>query len=202
MTAQVEADTATHAPDGEDTSPLSLAQLVAALSDLRARPTFAELQALLRRAEIDEAELGPYVKFRPGTYVRTRVLRNEHAEVLVLCWKPGHYTSIHDHNGSYSVIRVLRGRMHETLYDYDRERGLREGESHAWGTGHVTIADIPDIHRIGNACASGEDMVTLHCYSPPFDVIRTYQLGSTETGTFRPQAPRLVGADSDEGDSA
>ena len=197
MAAQIEADAAAHAPAGEDASPLSLARLVAALSGLRARPTFAELQSLLRRAEIGDAELGPYVKFRPGTYVRTRVLRNEHAEVLVLCWKPGHYTSIHDHNGSYSVIRVLRGRMHETIYDYDPARGLCEGESHAWGPGHVTVADIPDIHRIGNADASGEDMVTLHCYSPPFDVIRTYQLGSTETGMLRPQPPRLVGADSE-----
>lgn len=201
MAAQVEADTATQAPGGEDGSPLSLAQLVAALSNLRARPTFAELQAIIRRAEITEAELGPYVKFRPRTYVRTRVLRNEHAEVLVLCWQPGHYTSIHDHNGSYSVIRVLRGRMHETIYDYDPALGLREGESHAWAPGHVTVADIPDIHRIGNADASGEDLVTLHCYSPPFDVIRTYQLGSTETDTLRPEDPRLVGADSDEGDS-
>ena len=201
MAAQVEADTATRAPAGEDTSPLSLAQLVAALSGLRARPAFAELQALIGRAAITDAELRPYVKFRPGTYVRTRVLRNEHAEVLVLCWKPGHYTSIHDHNGSYSVIRMLAGRMHETIYDYDPARGLCEGESHAWGPGHVTIADIPDIHRIGNAPDSGEDMVTLHRYSPPIDVIRTYQLGSTEPGTLRPHAPRLVGDGSDERDS-
>jgi len=192
MAAQVEAGTVTQAPDGEKRSTLSLAQLVAALSGLQARPTFEELQSLLRRAEVSEAEFGPYVKFRPGTYVRTRVIRNEHAELLVLCWKPGHYTSIHDHNGSYSVISVLRGRMHETLYDYDPERGLCEGESHAWGPGHVTVADIPDIHRIGNHAESGEGMITLHCYSPPFDVIRTYQLGSTETGTLRPEDPREI----------
>ena len=192
MAAQVEADTARHAPDGERHSPLSLAGLVAALSGLQSPPTFAELQSLLKRAEVNEAELRPYVKFRPGTYVRTRVLRNEHAELLVLCWKPGHYTSIHDHNGSYSVIRVLSGRMHETLYDYDQERGLSEGASHAWAPGHVTVADIPDIHRIGNAEGGAGDLVTLHCYAPPFDVIRTYRLGSTETGTLRPEAPRIL----------
>jgi cysteine dioxygenase len=197
MAAQVEAGTATQAPDGEDRSPLSFTDLAAALSGLRRAPTFAELQSLIDRVDVSEAELRPYVKFRPGTYVRTRVLRNEHAELLVLCWKPGHYTSIHDHNGSYSVIRVLEGRMHETIYDYDRERGLCEGESHTWRPGHVTVADIPDIHRIGNAEGSGEDMITLHCYSPPFDVIRTYRPGSTETGTLRPEAPRLVGGDTE-----
>jgi predicted metal-dependent enzyme (double-stranded beta helix superfamily) len=192
MAAQVEAGTATHAPDGECTSPLSLRELVAALSNFSAPPTFAELQSLVGRAEVGEAELRPYLKFRPGTYVRTRVLRNEHAELLVLCWKPGHYTSIHDHNGSYSAIRVLSGRMHETIYDYDPERGLCEGESHSWGPGHVTTADIPDIHRIGNRAGGAGDLVTLHCYSPPFDVIRTYQVGSHDTGTLRPEPPREV----------
>lgn len=195
MAAQVEADPATQAPDGDCHNQLSLAGLIAAADGLRTRPTFAELQSLLRRAEIGESELRPYVKFRPGTYVRTRALRNEHVELLVLCWKPGHYTSIHDHNGSYSVIRVLQGRMHETLYDYDPQRGLCEGESYTWGPGHVTVADIPDIHRIGNAPDSGEDMITLHCYSPPFDVIRTYKVGSTETGTLRPEPARLINPD-------
>jgi cysteine dioxygenase len=192
MSAQVEAGTATQAPDGECQNAISLAGLADALTGLGAAPTFEELQSLLRRVRVTEAELGPYVKFRPGTYVRTRVLRNEHAEILVLCWRPGHYTSIHDHNGSYSVIRVLRGRMHETIYDFDPARGLCEGESHSWGPGHVTIADIPDIHRIGNREESGADMITLHCYSPPFDVIRTYQVGSRETGTMRPEAPREI----------
>jgi cysteine dioxygenase len=131
--------------------------------------------------------------FRPGTYVRTRVLKNEHAELLVLCWRPGHYTSIHDHNGSYSAIRVVTGLMHETLYDYDETRGLRLTASHEWRPGRITTADIPDIHRIGNAPDSGGDMITLHCYAPPFETIRTYQLGSTETGTLRPADPREVG---------
>ena len=189
MTANAEASPAPALSDG----PLSLPRLVEALSALRDAPTFGQLREWFERAEIGAESLAPYVNFRPGNYVRTRVLLNEHVEVLVLCWKPGHYTSIHDHNGSYSVIRVLEGRMHETIYDFGGGRGLREGESHAWEPGHVTTADIPDIHRIGNAPDSGRDMITLHCYSPPFDVIRTYKVGSREIGTLRPEAPREVG---------
>ncbi|MCA1818132.1 MAG: cysteine dioxygenase family protein [Acidobacteria bacterium] len=121
-------------------------------------------------------------------------LSNAHVEMLVLCWRAGHYTSIHDHNGSYSSIRVLSGEMHETLYCYDRERGLCEDFSRHWSPGHVTVADIPDIHRIGNREDSGADLVTLHCYSPPFDVINTYQLGSREIGELRPEDPREIGS--------
>lgn len=179
----------------------SLAELVAALSELNALPKLAELETLLRYVEVGDEELRPYVKFRPGAYVRSRVLRNDYVELLVLCWKPGQYTSIRAHGASYGVIRVLKGRMHETIYAYDPELGLAEGASHTWGPGQVSATDIPDIRRIGNASDSGEDLVTLHCYSPPLDVIRTYQLGSAETDTLHPEDPQSVDIDSTREDS-
>lgn len=180
------------APEGECRRGFTLSQLVDKIANLDAHPTFEELQQWLAEARVGRADVEAYVKFRPGTYVRTRVIRNAHVEMLVLCWRPGHYTSIHDHNGSYSSIRVLEGSMHETIYDYDAERGLCESESRAWTPGHVAVADIPDIHRIGNHEGSGGDLVTLHCYSPPFDVINTYQPGSREIGELRPEDPREI----------
>ncbi|MFL6231492.1 MAG: cysteine dioxygenase [Pyrinomonadaceae bacterium] len=184
------------APEGEYQSGFSLARLIETIAGLEASPTFADLQRWLADVEVAEAELAPYVKFRPGTYFRTRVIKNEFVEMLVLCWRPGHYTSIHDHNGSYSSIRVLTGEMHETLYDYDAERGLCEADTRRWAPGHVATADIPDIHRIGNHPDDTCDMITLHCYAPPFDVINTYQPGSREIGELRPEDPREITTDS------
>jgi predicted metal-dependent enzyme (double-stranded beta helix superfamily) len=193
MSANIDTATpAATAPEGECRSGFSLSRLVETIASLGSNPTFDDLQRWLADVEVTDAELAPYVNFRPGTYVRTRVIRNEHVEMLVLCWRPGHYTSIHDHNGSYSSIRVLAGEMHETLYDYDGERGLCESHSRAWSPGHVATADIPDIHRIGNHAESTCDMITLHCYSPPFDVINTYQPGSKEIGELRPEEPREI----------
>ena len=195
MATNIETNAAA-APDseGDGGEGFCLSGLVEKIAGLEAHPTFDQLQEWLANVRVRSEELEPYVKFRPGTYVRTRVIRNAHVEMLVLCWRPGHYTSIHDHNGSYSSIRVLEGEMHETLYDYDGERGLCETGSRAWPPGHVAAADIPDIHRIGNADGSGADMVTLHCYSPPFDVINTYQPGSREIGELRPEDPREIAA--------
>jgi cysteine dioxygenase len=192
MATNIESNT-THAPaPEEECSSLSLSELIGIIANLKSNPTFAELQDWLARVEVNSEELEPYVKFRPGTYVRTRVIRNAHVEMLVLCWRPGHYTSIHDHNGSYSSIRVLRGEMHETLYCYDDVRGLCEDFSRTWSPGHIATADIPDIHRIGNCEDGGRDLVTLHCYSPPFDVINTYKVGSREIGELRPEEPREI----------
>jgi cysteine dioxygenase len=191
MTTRLETSAApAAAPEGACQSGLSFAALIDTLKGLRAAAPFDGLQRWLAGVAVEAEELRPYVSFRPGTYVRTRVLKNEHAELLVLCWRPGHYTSIHDHNGSYSAIRVVTGLMHETIYDYDAADGLRLTASREWQPGHITTADVPDIHRIGNACDSGLDMITLHCYSPPFETIRTYQLGSTDTGILRPEDPR------------
>ena len=194
MATNIEANTTTHenATEGDCRRGFSLRQLVETISSLRANPTFEDLQRWLAEVEIDRAELEPYLKFRERTYFRTRVIKNPHVEMLVLCWRPGHYTSIHDHNGSYSSIRVVEGRMHETLYDFDPERGLCESTHRHWEPGFVTTADIPDIHRIGNAADSGRDMITLHCYSPPFEVINTYQVGSREIGELRPEDPREI----------
>lgn len=170
----------------------TLSSLVELIAGLDTKPTFADLQDWLAHIEVSREELEPYLNFRPGTYVRTRVIRNAHVEMLVLCWRAGHYTSIHDHNGSYSSIRVLSGQMNETLYDYDGERGLCETETRDWTPGHVATADIPDIHRIGNHETSARDLITLHCYSPPFDVINTYKPGSKEIGELRPEEPREI----------
>ena len=180
------------ASDEQGVAGCCLSELAEKIARLEANPTFDELQNWLANVRVRGEELEPYVKFRPGTYVRTRVIRNAHVELLVLCWRPGHYTSIHDHNGSYSSIRVLSGEMHETLYAYDGERGLCETESRAWTPGHVATADIPDIHRIGNREDCESSLVTLHCYSPPFDVINTYQPGSREIGELRPEEPREI----------
>jgi len=195
MTTHAEAaaaESAATTTDAKCRGPLSLARLVETLDTLRAAPAFDDLQRWLGEVSVEAEELRPYLSFRPGTYVRTRVLKNEHAELLVLCWRPGHYTSIHDHNGSYSAIRVVAGLMHETIYDYDETDGLRLAASRELTPGHITTADIPDIHRIGNAEDSGRDMITLHCYSPPFDTIKTYKPGSREIGELRPEAPREI----------
>ncbi|HVG30615.1 MAG TPA: cysteine dioxygenase family protein [Pyrinomonadaceae bacterium] len=193
MATNIETDPTPAPPSEEDCSEgLCLNELIEKIAGLEENPTFEDLQGWLARVRVSGEELEPYVKFRPGTYVRTRVIRNSHVEMLVLCWRPGHYTSIHDHNGSYSSIRVLSGEMHETLYDYDGERGLCETGSRAWPPGHVAVADIPDIHRIGNREGGDRPLVTLHCYSPPFDVINTYQPGSREIGEQRPEEPRVV----------
>jgi cysteine dioxygenase len=172
----------TDARDGKLAAPgYNLAGLVERLSRAAARPTFEELNALLAGVEVGADELRPYVGFKEGTYARHRVHLGPHAELLVLCWRPGQRTPIHDHAGSFGAVRVLRGVMWETLFEMGESDGLRYASGREWTPGHVTGADVPDIHQLGNPDVSGQDLVTLHLYSPPLTSLNVYKVGRRES---------------------
>ncbi|MDQ1591381.1 MAG: cysteine dioxygenase [Pyrinomonadaceae bacterium] len=173
----------------EQTRRFTLAALTAALDALTVAPTQSELDALLRRLELDPEELRPHLGFKPNTYTRHRIFRSELCEMLVLCWLPGHRTAIHDHNGSYGAIRICEGAMEEEIFAMNEAGEVVSAETHARAAGEVTGTDVPDIHRIGNADGNVERMITIHVYAPPLRVINTYQLGSAEVGECWPDDP-------------
>ena len=118
----------------------SLESLVGELAALRHKPQLSELDGWMREVRPSRAELRPYVGFKEGTYARHRVFVNEFAELLVLCWRPGQRTPIHDHNGSYGAVRVLEGVMWETVFALgEGERGLAYERGREWLPGLVTL---------------------------------------------------------------
>ncbi len=140
----------------------------------------------LKSAVISREELEPYLGFKDGNYWRHRVCRNEFAEMLVLCWRPGHRTPIHDHNGSHGVVRVYDGVMWETIFVFDEEKGLGYKSGRERSRGEVTGSDVPDIHQLGNPEVSGQDLITIHIYAPPLGVLKTYKVGSPEVDLYTP----------------
>lgn len=178
------AATTTHrtcATTNKRASHFSLGALTETLSALREPPPLGELNAWLKKVEVDAAELLPHVGFKAGTYARHLVFRSEFIEMLVLCWRPGQRTPIHDHNGSYGAVRVLEGVIWETMFTLSETSGLAYHSSREWTRGDVTGADVPDIHQLGNPEVSGQDLITLHLYAPPLRTINTYRVGETKS---------------------
>lgn len=180
-TLDARAASSTHTSHDEGAARFSLESLVGALAALRRRPELSELDAWMREVRVERTELRPYVGFKESTYARHRVFVNQFAELLVLCWRPGQRTPIHDHNGSYGSVRVLEGVMWETVFTLEDARGLVYERGREWMPGLVTGADIPDIHQLGNPDVSGQDLVTLHLYSPPLTSLNIYRVGQRES---------------------
>lgn len=165
----------------------NLLELVSELESQRSIPTREEIDHWLENAVISEEELAPYVGFKEGNYWRHRVCRNEFVEMLVLCWRPGHRTPIHDHNGSHGGVRVQEGTLWETVFLYDEVDGLHYKSARDYQPGAVTGSGVPDIHQLGNPDVSEQNLVTIHIYAPPLGVLHTYKPGSTKIDLYVPE---------------
>ena len=186
MSTQIntEIPSTTKPPDG--TSSFTFGELVETLSRQTAPPALEEINSWLSTVEISQLDLQPYLGFKEGNYWRHRVCRNDAVEMLIICWRPGQKTPIHDHNGSHGVVRVQQGLMWETTFRFDDEQGLCYDAGRECPEGTVTGAGVPDIHQLGNPEVSGRDLVTVHVYAPPLGVLKTYKVGSSQVDLYTP----------------
>jgi len=98
-------------------------------------------------------------------YVRTAIYKDDHIEVVVICFSPGQTSTVHDHQGSNCAIRVVRGKMLEQLFK-DNGTDIEFVSNHYLRQGDVSGLDGVAIHQISNM--SKEGTVLLNFYSPPF----------------------------------
>ncbi|HET9527114.1 MAG TPA: cysteine dioxygenase family protein [Pyrinomonadaceae bacterium] len=169
-----------------DSVSLTFSELIEQLNAQTSPPSLEQIGSWMANVEITSLDVEPYVGFKEGNYWRHRVCRNEAVEMLIICWRPGQKTPIHDHNGSHGVVRVHQGLLWETTFSYEEERGLCYDTGRECPTGTVTGADVPDIHQLGNPEVSGQDLITVHVYAPPLGVLNTYKVGSSKIDLYTP----------------
>lgn len=151
-----------------------LTDLAAHINDLTKTPTLDEIKNWFSQLTLRHHDYAGYRIFTTRKYARNLIARSEHAELLMLCWRSGQRTPIHDHGGSIGVVMVCEGLMTETMYEHAPEGHVRPYNTFRWARGGITGADVPDIHQLLNLQPTGRDMVTLHCYAPPLSVLNTY----------------------------
>jgi cysteine dioxygenase len=134
-----------------------------------------ELTTLLRDLEIGIGDVEHVMEFSDSTYRRNLLHRGPGYQALVLCWKPGQRSPIHDHAGSSCGVVVLRGTMTETVFKRGASGMLMAVRSHELAAGGVCGSQDADIHQVSNL-SKIEPLVTLHIYSPALDRMGTYSL--------------------------
>jgi cysteine dioxygenase len=153
---------------------LTLDELVAYINNLTRVPTVEEITEKYRSLLLRQRDYQQHRFFSAKKYARNLIARSEYAEMLMLCWRSGQRTPIHDHGGSVGVILVCEGSLTETMYERQPEGHVKPYNTFRWSPGGITGAEIPDIHQLLNLQPQERDLVTLHCYAPPLSVLNTF----------------------------
>jgi cysteine dioxygenase len=174
-----------HGRSGIAPAAIPLADLMEQINSLTRRPSLAEVKGWFSSLTLRSHDYAHYRIFTPRKYARNLIARSEHAEMLMLCWRAGQRTPIHDHGGSIGVVMVCEGLMTETMYEHAPEGHVRPYNTFRWAPGGITGADVPDIHQLLNLQPERRELVTLHCYSPPLSVLNTYSPRSSRVRHWR-----------------
>jgi cysteine dioxygenase len=182
------------------TQTLSLAATRDALLELPHPFARQAVQEVVSRLDPAGAELAPYLNFAATSYTRTLFYRGPRFEMLVLCWRDGQASPIHDHAASICSMAVLQGVCQSETFSLADGRApcgtepgeqvrLQPGPVEVYETGSVVTVVGGDIHRVGNGKGSGTDLVTVHFYLPPITAMRCFD---AQTGRCRIVEPESL----------
>lgn len=163
---------------------MTLDELFEELDQYDHRVPLDVLDARMRQLSIDPAEIEPFIHFAPDCYRRNLMRAGPAYHALILCWKHGQRSPIHDHRGSSCGVKVIRGTATETVFERSAAGHIYAVRSNKLREGFCCGTQDDDIHQISAIEDDGGDLITLHIYSPPLLVMGTYSLTNTRVGTF------------------
>jgi len=149
--------------------------------------THERLMNLAGRLFLPDDLVANRVGFAGDTYARNLVCRTPFFELLVLCWRPGQASTIHDHAGALNAIRVFSGEL--TSRSFGRAAGApsgagpvtQDGEERVPADAAMVGLDRGGIHQLANT--SADDLITIHVYAPALMELNVYS--TTSAGVER-----------------
>lgn len=174
----------------------TVADFVVGLHSLEKEPITKPLVLdYLSQVNLNVGSLSRYLFWNDDLYTRNLIYRDEMFEVLALCWRPGHKTTVHAHNGQLGWVTVLQGEILDHAY---RDLGCCSSENvvridrlpksrnielqRVHTTSFVsdrrvaTVDKHHAIHQMENAEKSRAGSVSLHIYSKPIDSCLAFDL--------------------------
>jgi cysteine dioxygenase len=144
--------------------------------------THERLMDLAGRLLLSDELVAGRTAFARDSYARNLVCRTPFFELLVLCWRPGQESTVHDHAGSLNAIRVYSGKL--TSRTFRRTRGpsstagpvVQIDEERVPADARMVGLDRDGIHQLANT--SADDLVTVHIYAPALTALNVYSTTS------------------------
>jgi len=164
-----------------------VARPLEAFTELDAYTSRIPLTALedwLARTSLTLDIVRPFLLFSPEHYVRNLMYAGPSYQALVLCWRSGQRSPIHDHRGSSCAVKIIGGVATETVFAQAPNGMLYATGSRQLLAGDSCASQDADVHQMSNLQPEGIDLVTLHIYSPPLFRMNMYSLVDAKVKQF------------------
>lgn len=134
------------------------------------------LQDRLQTLPLKRCDVAAYVAFDEGYYQRHRLYEGRAFRALILCWRSGQRSPIHNHTGSNCFVKVIEGTATEIQFSRSDCGLLFPHEMKSLRAGESTACQDHDMHQVSNLQPAGQDLVTLHVYSPALQRMDLFSL--------------------------
>ena len=115
-----------------------------------------------------------HIKFCDNKYKRNVIYRNDIFEVLLICWKDGQSSNIHDHPMNGCLLKILKGELIEEQYIEIDNNEYKLVNTNVLRQNDISYLEGTNgLHQIVNI--SGEYVISLHIYSPPNYTSKYYE---------------------------
>lgn len=164
-----------------------LSRLLDYLDGLTERAPLGELERQLRMLDLTVEDVADYARFNEANYRRNLVQGGTWYHLLVICWRSGQRSPIHNHAESTCGVKVLQGIATETKFEMSPCGLVKAVSSEDLEQGLIAATQDADMHQVSNLQAEGEDLITLHIYSPPLLRMKTFSLTDRTVGDYVPE---------------
>lgn len=164
-----------------------LSRLLCYLDSLTERAPLGELEGQLRALDLSVEDVADYARFNEVNYRRNLVQGGTWYHLLVICWRSGQRSPIHNHAESTCGVKVLQGIATETKFEMSPCGLVKAVSSEDLDEGLIAATQDADMHQMSNLQAEGEDLITLHIYSPPLLRMKTFSLTDRTVGDYVPE---------------
>ena len=166
---------------------ISLTKLIDVLKNDWSVINPARMQDILDRLVVTTEEVQPHALFSEKRYARNLVYKDREFEIMIMCWKAGQRSSIHDHAGSLGGIRILQGELTECLFGRAANGMIKSLSSADYEIENTRVEETSLIHQISNLQAENGKTVSVHIYVPPLVRMDVYSLEDPAVRNILPQ---------------
>jgi cysteine dioxygenase len=147
---------------------MDLATAIEELKHKAKEMTLPDLRRFISDLKPERAEIERYIQFAENRYARNLIYKMEDFECLVLCWRPGQRSPIHDHGNSICTVYTVSGTLSADNYRKTATGHIRADYSEDFKPGSVLSIQTTEIHQVSNLQDS-ENLISLHFYLGPLE---------------------------------